>query len=258
AAVPADSGLHSAWAGQSAVPAMQPAATTSVTLRFLNTGSKTWQRGVMGTQVALGVPGDSTVYDALGMNAGWPSANRVAIQNEQSVAPGATASFTFGVRAPVGAGTVNLRLRPVVDGVAWLEDQGVYVPVTTLVDYHSAWLAQSPYPTLRAGQVSGTLSVSFRNTGSEAWTRGILGQEARLGINGDNEMWAALAVGWPFTTRPAVQTEASVAPGATGTFTFQIRAPSAPGVYYINLRPVIDGVTWMEDEGVFLVVTVVP
>ena len=65
-------------------------------------------------------------------------------------------------------------------------------------------------------------------------------------------------MGWLFTNRLSAQTEASVAPGALGTFTFQIRAPSAPGVYYINLRPVIDGVIWMEDEGVFLVVTVAP
>ena len=71
-------------------------------------------------------------------------------------------------------------------------------------------------------------------------------------------MWAGLSVGWPYTTRPAVQNEAIVAPGSIGTFTFQVRAPTAPGVYYINLRPVIDGVTWMEDEGVYLVVTVAP
>jgi hypothetical protein len=43
-----------------------------------------------------------------------------------------------------------------------------------------------------------------------------------------------------------------------GTFTFQVRAPVTPGVYAINLRPVIDAVTWMEDQGVFLYVTVVP
>ena len=36
------------------------------------------------------------------------------------------------------------------------------------------------------------------------------------------------------------------------TFTFQVRAPSAPGLYAIHLRPVIDAVTWMEDQGVFL------
>src|SRR2546429_8116569 len=141
--VPTDNGLHSAWVSQTQIAALQPAATTSVTLQFRNSGAKTWQRGVSGSQVALGVVGDDTAYSAMGMNAGWPSANRVAIQNEASVAPGQTASFTFSVRAPLSAGTVNMRLRPVVDGVAWLEDQGVFVPVTTTVNYHSAWASQS-------------------------------------------------------------------------------------------------------------------
>jgi len=258
ASAPFDNGLHAAWAGQTQLPALQPAAIGSVTLRFRNNGAKSWQRGVAGSQVALGVPGDSTAYDALGMNAGWPSANRVALQDEQSVPPGAIATFTFDVRAPLAAGTVTLRLRPVVDGVAWLEDQGAYMPVTTRVDYHSAWSSQSPYPTLQPGALSGPLTVTFRNTGSEMWVRGILGQEARLGINGDNTMWAGLAVGWLSTNRVGAQGEAAVAPGALGTFSFQVRAPSTPGVYAINLRPVIDGVTWLEDEGVFLVVTVAP
>ena len=58
--------------------------------------------------------------------------------------------------------------------------------------------------------------------------------------------------------RPAIQSEATVAPGGIGTFTFQVRAPSGPGTYAFHLRPVIDGLTWMEDEGVFLIITVIP
>jgi hypothetical protein len=202
------------------------------------------------------VNGDSTAFSALGMNVGWPSANRVAVQNEASVGPGAIASFTFAIKAPFSAGTVRIPLRPVIDGVAWLEDQGVFVPVTTVVDYHSRWVSESAFPTLRVGQISDPLSIVFRNSGSQAWVRGTLGQEARLAVNQDNEQWAGLSVNWPYTTRPAVQTDAMVAPGATGTFTFQVRAPMTPGLYAIHLRPVIDGVTWMEDEGVFLYVTV--
>jgi len=253
-----DNGFHSAWVDQTALAAMQPAATQSVTLRFRNSGTKTWQRGVAGSQVTLGVNGDRTTYSALGMNVGWPSANRVAIQNEASVPPGGIASFTFAVKAPFSAGVVSVPLRPVVDGVAWLEDQGVVLPVVTTVSYHSRWLTQSPYPTLRAGQVSAQLSISFLNTGSQTWTRGLLGQEARLGVNRDNETWAGLGVGWPSANRVAFQNEASVPPGAVGTFLFQVRAPTTPGLYAINLRPVIDGVTWMEDQGVFLFVTVIP
>ena len=251
-----DSGLHSAWTSQTQVPAMQPASTSQVTLLFRNTGTKTWTRGLAGSQVALGVNGDSGAFSAMGMNVGWPSANRVAVQNEGSVGPGAIASFTFTVKAPFSAGTVRIPLRPVIDGVAWLEDQGVFVPVTTVVDYHSRWVSESAFPTLRVGQLSGPLSIVFRNAGSLAWIRGTLGQEARLAVNQDNAQWAALGVNWLSANRVAPQTEATVVPGGIGTFTFQVRAPTTPGLYAIHLRPVIDAVTWMEDEGVFLYITV--
>jgi hypothetical protein len=190
------------------------------------------------------------------MNVGWPSPNRVAIQNEASVGPGAVASFSFTVKALYSAGTVRIPLRPVIDGVAWLEDQGVFVPVTTVVDYHSRWVSESAFPTLTVGQLSGPLSIAFRNAGSEAWVRGTLGQEARLAVNQDNAQWADLGVNWLSANRVAPQTEAAVAPGGTGMFTFQVRAPATPGLYAIHLRPVIDAVTWMEDEGVFLYINV--
>ena len=251
-----DSGLHSAWMSQTQVPAMQPATTSQATLLFRNTGTKTWTKGVAGSQVALGVNGDSASFSTLGMNVGWPSANRVAVQNEASVGPGALASFTFALKAPLSAGTVRIPLRPVIDGVAWLEDQGVFVPVTTVVDYHSRWVSESAFPTLRVGQVSGPLSIAFRNAGSQAWIRGTLGQEARLAVNQDNAQWAALGVNWLSANRVAPQTEATVTPGGVGTFTFQVRAPMTPGLYAIHLRPVIDAVTWMEDEGVFLYINV--
>jgi len=251
-----DTGLHSAWTSQTQVPAMQPASTSQVTLLFRNTGTKTWTRGLAGSQVALGVNGDSTAFSTLGMNVGWPSANRVAVQNEGSVGPGGIASFTFTVKAPFNAGTVRIPLRPVIDGVAWLEDQGVFVPVTTVVDYHSRWVSESAFPTLRVGQVSGPLSIVFRNAGSLSWIRGTLGQEARLAVNQDNAQWAALGVNWLSANRVAPQTEATVVPGAIGTFTFQVRAPMTPGLYAIHLRPVIDAVAWMEDEGVFLYINV--
>jgi len=251
-----DNGLHSAWVSQTSLPAMQPASTSQATLLFRNTGTKTWTKGVAGSQVALGVNGDSASFSTLGMNVGWPSANRVAVQNEGSVGPGAVASFTFALKAPLGAGTVRIPLRPVIDGLAWLEDQGVFLPVTTVVDYHSRWVSQSAYPTLRVGQTSGQLSISFSNAGSMSWTRGTLGQEARLAVNQDNAQWAALGVNWLSANRVAAQTEATVNPGGVATFTFQVRAPSTPGLYAIHLRPVIDAVTWMEDQGVFLYITV--
>jgi hypothetical protein len=109
---------------------------------------------------------------------------------------------------------------------------------------------------LRVGQISGPLSITFRNAGSLSWIRGTLGQEARLAVNQDNAQWAPLAVNWMSANRVAAQAEATVVPGGVATFTFQVRAPSTPGLYAIHLRPVIDAVTWMEDQGVFLYITV--
>ena len=249
---------HSAFLDQSQFPSLAPGQTAQLTVHFRNTGTATWTKGVFASQANLGINGDNQTFAALGMSVGWPTADRPAIQSEASVPPGGTGTFTFTIRAPQAPGTYTIPLRPVIDGRAWMEDQGVYLLVTTVNGYHSRWVSQSAYPTLKPGAVSGPLTITFRNTGALAWVRGTLGTEARLGVNLDDTMWAALSVGWPYTTRPAVQTETSVAPGATGSFTFQVRAPTTPGVYAIHLRPVIDGVTWMEDEGVFLYVTVAP
>ena len=249
-------GFHAAWVDQSPWPTLRPGGTVSYTLHFRNTGTETWQRGVGGRQMNLGVAGDSTAAADAGMGVGWLSANRVATTTEATVAPNAIATFTFTLRAPSTPGTYRLALHPVLEGVQHLEDEGVFVLVVSDAGYHSAWVSQSPYPTLQPGQVSTPLTIVFRNAGTQIWTKGVLGQEARLGINQDDAQWAALGVNWLSANRVAVQSETSVAPGANATFTFQVRAPQTAGTYSLHLRPVIDGTAWMEDQGVFLTITV--
>src|SRR5438270_8158478 len=207
----AASGFHAAWVDQSPWPTLRPGGTVSYTIHYRNTGTETWQRGVAGRQVNLGVSGDSTAAADAGLAVGWPSANRVATTSEATVAPNAIATFIFTLRAPSTPGTYRLALHPVLDGVQHLEDEGVFVLVVSDAGYHSAWVSQSPYPTLQPGQTSTPLNLVFRNTGTQTWTKGVPGQEARLGINGDDAQWAPLAVNWPFATRVAVQSEATVA-----------------------------------------------
>ena len=249
-------GFHAAWVDQSPWPTLRPGVTVSYTVHFRNTGDTTWQRGSPFRQVNLAVGGDSTAAADAGMAVGWLSANRVATTSEMSVAPNAIATFTFTLRAPSTPGTYRLPLHPVLEGVQHLEDEGVYVLVVSDPGYHSAWVSQSAYPTLQPGQVSGSLAIVFRNTGTQTWTKGVLGQEARLAINQDDAQWAPLGVNWLSANRVAAQSESSVSPGANATFTFQVRAPQTPGIYSLHLRPVIDATTWMEDQGVFLRITV--
>ena len=251
--------FHAAFQTESAWPTLVPGTSTTLTVKFTNTGTATWQKGVAGKQANLGLNGDTVAFADLGMNDGWLSANRLATTAEATVAPGQTGTFTFSVRAPATPGTYRLPLRPVIEGVTWMEDSGVFmVIVSSDGTYHSKWASQSAYPVLQAGQTSAPLTMTFTNTGTATWVKGVAGREARLGINLDDVTWSALGVSWPFSSRVATQTEATVAPGQNATFSFQVKAPATPGVYSIHLRPVIDGTTWMEDEGVFLIVTVTP
>ena len=118
-------------------------------------------------------------------------------------------------------------------------------------DVHAAWVGQEA-PAVILVQGTADITMVFRNTGSVAWAKGTL-SEVRLGIVGDDPRLSeqGYAVAWPFPTRPAVQSESSVAPGDTATFRFTIRGESA-GRLIIRVRPVMEGVTWLEDEGAYV------
>jgi hypothetical protein len=253
---PTQPAYSSGFLDQTAWPTLPPGATTQATLRFRNTGTATWTRGVAGSQANLGINGDSKAFAALGMSVNWLSADRVATTQEATVPPGGTGTFTFTVRAPLAMGEYRLPLRPVIDGVQWLPDQGVYLVVKSDYGMHARWVSQSPYPTLARGEISAPLTISFANTGTATWTRGVVGAQVNLGINGDDRTWSALGVDWPTPDRVAIQDQVTVPSGAIGSFTFRVRAPLTPGVYAIHVRPVADGAVWLEDYGVFLFITV--
>jgi hypothetical protein len=140
--------------------------------------------------------------------------------------------------------------------VSYREFMGGPSPVAKDVPtFHSAWVAQSAYPTLRFG-ASAQVFVQVRNTGTATWTKGT-NTEARIGVIGDDATLTTLGIsdGWLLASRPAAQTEAAVAPGQTATFSFLVKGGRL-GSFPLRLRPVVDGLTWLEDQGIFLQITV--
>jgi glucose/arabinose dehydrogenase len=252
----AATGFHATWVSQDPWPTLVPGTTTTYTMRFRNTGTERWDRGVASRQVDLAVTGDDRTFASLGMAVGWLAADRPATTTEASVGPNEIGTFTFALRAPPTAGRIRIPLHPVLEGVQHLEDEGAYLVVNADFGFHSQWVSQSPWPTVQPGQATPLMTITFRNAGTRTWERGIAGAEARLGIALDDPQWSPYAVRWLLPTRVAAQTEQTVAPGATASFTFQMLAPQQAGRYQVRLRPVIDGVTWMEDEGVFVLITV--
>lgn len=130
-------------------------------------------------------------------------------------------------------------------------------PVVTYDNgYRAAFHGASAYPTLAPGQVT-QLVVALKNTGWKGWYVGRPGQQANIGTSGPlNVDRSDLAYGWPAPNRPATTTTTYVGPGQIGWFAFSVRAPSTPGTYRLNLRGVIDGTTWLEDQGIYFLITV--
>lgn len=129
------------------------------------------------------------------------------------------------------------------------------VPAPPASALHSRWVSQSPLRVVDLGGVT-TLSISFRNVGSTPWIRGTKA-EARLGIVNDDRRFFELgfAQDWLAPDRPAAQSESVVSPGALAIFNFQVHG-AVTGVHRIPVRPLVEGVTWMEDEGAYVEVWV--
>jgi hypothetical protein len=133
--------------------------------------------------------------------------------------------------------------------------------------FHAAWFGQSGYQSLCPG-AQATAIVAFYNSGSLGWVSGVLGQVAYLGtwepvpgqdqpsvLGGDGQQGSP-HTGWPRYNRVAIQPASYVGPGQVAWFQFTVQAPVVPGSYTLAIRPLIEGAQWMEDYGVFWVVTV--
>jgi cysteine-rich secretory family protein len=122
--------------------------------------------------------------------------------------------------------------------------------------YHASWSVQSPDPVLDAGERT-TLVVALKNTGSRGWLVNAPDQRVTLGTNDpqDSER-TELAVDWLSGNRLTSTTTDYVGPGEVGWFQFQVRAPAISGEHHLALRPVVEGVVWLEDDGIFFTITV--
>ncbi len=147
---------------------------------------------------------------------------------------------------------------------------GIPAPAATAVGlpgYHSAWYGQSGYARMCAAQVV-SFTVAFRNTGSLGWYGGTMGRSAYLGTwgpdpgqdkpspLGGNGQLGSPNTGWPSYDRVATQPVPYVGPGQVAWFRFALQAPKDPGWYRLDLRPLIEGAQWLEDEGIYWQVVV--
>lgn len=271
------------WAGQTYPSSvMQPGNRQPVTLDLTNTGTATWRNNVLNNlDVGTSHPRDRASTFA---NNTWPSANRVAkfqgtvsggtVTPSTSVAPGQVARFSFDFVAPAQAGLYTEYVEPVVEGFKWLGDAGiywqVYVPNVNGPNYDYQYVGQSAYPSMNQGGTA-TVKLQVRNSGQQTW-HSDGSNPVRLGTNRPRDRGSGFSnngtgTGWLSTSRVKltrnltdvaknVGSETSIAPGEVAEFEFTAYGTPPPGSYNEYFAPVVEGVQWMPDIGLYWTMSV--
>jgi uncharacterized lipoprotein YddW (UPF0748 family) len=213
------------------------------------------------------LPPGSYRLDAAGGTLGSADVVAGRLSTLGQVTPGPTPTPTA---TPGATPTPSPTPTPPVGGCTGSVGPGIAPPAsvpTGIRGFHASWYGQSGYPTLCPGETS-TAVVAYKNSGSFGWVLGRMGEVAYLGtwspepgqdratpLGGDGQLGSP-ATGWPRYNRIAAQPAAYVGPGQEAWFQFTIQAPRTAGTYRLYLRPLIEGAQWMEDYGVYWVVTV--
>ncbi len=240
---------------------LAPGQSYYVQFKALNTGNTTWvNSGPNPTRLGTSGPQNrsSAFYDS-----SWTAINRPATLQEASVAPGQVGTFAFWMQAGMQQnGTSYLEhFTPVTEGVAWMNDVGMYIPVTyntpaTAVSYVSQSAYSDAAMTIPADLTNATVNTTYylklviKNISWTTWTNDSGSLPVHLGTSNPQDRVSAFANNtWIGTgdNRPAALNEASVGPGQVGTFLFNITTPSTATTSTEYFRPLVENQYWLDD-----------
>lgn len=188
--------------------------TMTVTVLMRNTGSTTWY------------PGQSNPYRLGSVN---PTDNLTwgvgRVELGPVVYPTGNATFTLNIKAPSVPGTYTFSWQMLREGSHWFGSSGSRtITVTAPVPVYNAQLTGTNVPTAMTAGSTYNVGLTFRNSGNVTWNRSEL---HRIGTSSpyDNMI---------FGVNRADMSVASVAPGQSATFNFQVTAPATAGTYIFD------------------------
>lgn len=92
-----------------------------------------------------------------------------------------------------------------------------------------------------------------RNMGTQTWQQSFMHVGTTRGMDRASQFNEA---GWLNNARPAQLVESSVPPGSIGTFEFAMQAPATTGTYNEYFNVVAEGISWLNDLGLFFTINV--
>lgn len=243
---------------------LSPGQNIFFSISLTNTGDTTWYNsGRYSLDLGTANPSDrsSAFY-----NSTWLSPNRPTSLKESAVAPGQTGTFEATYTVPYGNSSYQEYLRPVVEGLTWLNDIGLSLPAKVNTAYTWSFASEQAYTdnTMTTPVDTTNLSpgqrfyfvVAAKNTGTATWYKDSK-YPLRLGTyNPQDHISKLYDSSWLSQNRSSGLSETSVAPGQIGHFGAYYDAPAQTGTYNDFFRPVADGATWLNDLGLYIPVVV--
>jgi hypothetical protein len=236
---------------------LQPGQRYVAVLTALNVGESTWTNDGP-TPINLATANPTARTSSL-CDSTWLACNRPATLTDASVAPGQSGHFTFAFNAPFAVGSYREDFKPVAENLTWFGDAAPQetfgIKVVSPGSY--AWSTsgyvikdqsnQQVDPGLLQPGQHYTATLSATNTGSATWYNNGPTPMHLGSSNGQGHRSALCIAGWLACDRPATLTEASVAPGQTGHFTFGFNAPFTVGPYREDFKPLAEMFSWTND-----------
>lgn len=221
--------LRWSWTPIDPLPELAVGEVATVALSLTNTGTEAWR---------------DEAGDRLGYRWHDAQGNPVADEGLRTplpvgvVEPGQRVQIEARVQAPSQTGAMSLAWSPVREHVRWYgpPTAGPRLVPTTITPQRLSWaLVHVDDPGAVLVGREGTLAVTVRNTGADAWSE----------TTADH-----LSYRWRASSGEVVDEgmrtvlPKDVAPGATAELAMRIRGPDAPGRYTLEIEMVREHVAW--------------
>ncbi|MCA9374322.1 SpoIID/LytB domain-containing protein [Candidatus Peregrinibacteria bacterium] len=203
---------------------LKPGEPMTVTIKMENTGDSVWRNS--GTnRVMLGT---ENPRDHVSRILAEPS-NRLALMEEEEVAPGETATFKVNILAPVRDGLYREYFAPVIEGITWLPHRDNYIEFTVEnVSSNARYLGgRFMLESFQPGERK-TVELQFENTGKDNWLQ-----------DGDAPFTANITKNAQLIVNSIRLKETEVQPDQTGTLRMSVQAPNREGVFRVIVTPKI-------------------
>jgi len=234
---------------------LQPGQSYVATLDVANVGTAIWKNSGPEPVTLAAVSGYNFCNNT------WVGCNRPAYLKESSVAPGQYGHFVLRFQAPYVPGQYREYFKPVAEMYAWfgdiIPDEALGIRVvspgtfTWSMNYYKIF-DQTGTTQLDPGKLQTNqtylATVDATNTGTATWYNNgpII---VRFATSDPTSRMSSLCTNtWVGCNRPAVLTEASVAPGQVGHFRFLFKTPTTPGTYHESFKPAAELYAWFNDD----------